>query len=485
MSNGMRMRLLRTNLWIKKMMCREVKTAQLFTSGMVPHPDGLLSPIIFGLTPEEKSVMTGYIQLPTYFIHPEIYKAFFKRRYRQIDAIIGGTKKFIIGPDGGLIEDEKGNTGIDWFYRNFDKIKFKAQEVDEENDRIMSKNLKTAYNRLERSDVFIDKVLVCELILRDINTTDGKLMKVDELNGLYQDILRMCDMYSGDVNNMMINRDTIALRIQLKIVALLEYAFDRIFGKDGIQRKNVMGRKVDFTSRNIISATTFEGKFGSSVIDIDRVGYPLSAIVGSFTPMIMYNLKVFFQNCYDTGKIKNMSHDEFEAFYDYKYCKKILEKYIHSWGERFQYIPASGDKDKISFIEQEFIIHRDGKDEVITRPLTILEVLYIVAYNTIEKRDRVTSITRYPIINKYNNVITKIHVLSTHKTQSVMIDGISYPFYPNIDKIQEVLSSHNPEEHEEIVGSMFHETIKMSNVFLPGFNADFDKLSTYLETNSA
>lgn len=456
------------------MQAKEVTTAQLFTASGQPHPEGLLSPIIFGSTPDEKRVMTGYIKLPMYFIHPEVYKGFFKRRFRDIDNIINGTKRFSISPDGELIPNEKGGTGLKWFYDNFDKINVKGSD-ELETDKIMSKELKKAFNRMAREDVFFNKVTVCELILRDINTGDGNRTKVDELNTIYQGIIQLAQVYSYDNNNMAINRDSIAMKLQLKLVALLEYAFDKIFGKDGIQRKKTMGRNVDYTSRNIISAVKFKGKFGSSPLNMDNAGYPLSAVIGSFTPMFMYNMNVFFKKMYDTGKIK-VSPDEFESFYDLKYCKSLIDKYLRSWSERLDKIPSNADNDNTSFLELTFnIVGEDGSTSVINRQITLIELFYMIAYMTVELTGRVTSITRYPILNKHNNVLTKIHVLSTTDTKMVVVDGIEYPYYPDIFTIEKELKTKDPDKYEEIIGALFQETIKMSNVYLPGFNADFDR----------
>lgn len=472
---GLRIRLLKPNKWIKNMMSAEVKTAQLFTANGQPHPEGLLSPEIFGMTPEEKSVKTGWIRLPMPFIHPEIYSGFLRRRFRDIDNIINGSKKYIIDSAGNLIQDENGKTGLKWFYDNFDKINIRGSEAKDD-DRILSKELKKSYNRLTKEDIFMDKVIVCELIVRDINTGGGTSVKVDELNSIYQDIIRFKDALSTDSNNLLINRDAIIFKIQSRLIALLDYAYDKIFGKDGIQRKKTMSKTVRFSSRNIISAPEFKGKFGSSPINLDNAGYPLSAVVGSFTPFFIYNLSIFLRQCYDRGMIHDIGVDEFEAYYDLKYCKALIEKYLRSWGERFDGIPASAETKANDYIQMAFNIDRGGTISAVVRKITLIEVFYMIAYNTIELGNKVTSITRYPILNKYNNVVTKIHVLSTHKTVKVTIDGMEYPYYPDIFDLETQLKTRDPNQYEEIIGSLFQETIKMSNTYLPGFNGDYDNI---------
>lgn len=470
---GLKQRLIDNKKYIRRFMCREVTTGQLFTSSGVPHPDGLLSPIIFGETPAEKRVMKGFIRLPVPIIHPAVYRGFFKRRMRNIDNIINGTKKYTVQEDGTLLETPTGNTGLVWLYNNFEKIKFKAaQEADE--DRILSQKVKTSFNRMTKEDVFIDKFIVCPLILRDISR-EGGMVKVDELNGMYQSLIQLSQIYSGDSNNILIDRNAILYKIQIKTVQILNYAYDKIFGKDGVQRKKALGRNPEFTSRNIISAPIFTGKFGSSPIDIDRVGYPLSAVVGSFTPLFMFNMMQFFKMCYDMGHIKGITEDEFESYYDMKFCKSLIDKYIKSWSERLQHISASAEKDKSLLTFDFTVTDEKGTVRHITRPVTIIEVFYMSAYVSVEMADRVTAITRYPILNKYNCVVTKIHVLSTRETIRTEVSGLTYPYYPNIFDAEERLKTKDPDRYEELIGRLFHETIKMSNVYLKGFNGDYDK----------
>ena len=101
-----------------------------------PAPGGLFDPDIFGRTTEEKRALTGYVRLNKMYIEPIVYEAFFKRKYRAVDDIILGRKKFVI-KNGELIEDEdNGGTGLEWFYDNFDKIKLKNAEEHDDDKRI-------------------------------------------------------------------------------------------------------------------------------------------------------------------------------------------------------------------------------------------------------------------------------------------------------------------------------------------------------------
>ena len=97
---------------------RPVTNPILFESGNVPTPDGLLSLEIFGMTSRERKENFSYIELHDYFIHPYAYKMLL-RLDRRIESVVKGTRKFIINAEGQLVEDEeKGNNGCDWLYKN-------------------------------------------------------------------------------------------------------------------------------------------------------------------------------------------------------------------------------------------------------------------------------------------------------------------------------------------------------------------------------
>ena len=102
---------------------QEVTSAVLFQRGDVPHPDGLISNEIFGVTTKSRKETCAYIDLHGHFFHPHIYKAL-KRLFRNVEKIINGESYYRISPEGYLILDnENGETGIEFLYDNWEKIK--------------------------------------------------------------------------------------------------------------------------------------------------------------------------------------------------------------------------------------------------------------------------------------------------------------------------------------------------------------------------
>ena len=96
-------------------------TDPLFFNGEKPTSAGLLSNEIFGISTQERSGVYSYIDLGEYFISPLAYSAMCKLN-TKIPAIIAGNDKFSISEKGILTPDENGNTGLKWFYKNYDKV---------------------------------------------------------------------------------------------------------------------------------------------------------------------------------------------------------------------------------------------------------------------------------------------------------------------------------------------------------------------------
>ena len=131
----MKIKLLNTELFIKANKLKEVTNPITLDRGSIPTVDGLLSTEIFGITPTERKRNFAYINLHGHFLQPIVYKQI-KRLDKRIDFIISGTKKYSIDKDGQIVEDENGDTGIEWFYSVWDKIKWKRNYSNIRSERI-------------------------------------------------------------------------------------------------------------------------------------------------------------------------------------------------------------------------------------------------------------------------------------------------------------------------------------------------------------
>ena len=152
----------------------------VFFNGPTPTEDGLLSNEIFGITKAERSGIYGYIDLGGTFIHPLVYKTLCKLN-GKIESIINGTEYFIINDKGELIPSDDGGTGIEWFKRNFNKIKFQRNESSSRNKRI-------DFIEKCKNEMWISKYIVIPAYYRDVDTRDAGI-GVGEINKLYSSLI--------------------------------------------------------------------------------------------------------------------------------------------------------------------------------------------------------------------------------------------------------------------------------------------------------
>ena len=113
--------------FIKKNDVKEITNPVFFIRDGIPTPDGLLSNEIFGITREERANIWGYIDLQGTYLHPLVYKLW-GRMDSSIKNIVHGLKSYKIDSHGYIVEDDEGETGLDFLVKNMDKIKIKESD---------------------------------------------------------------------------------------------------------------------------------------------------------------------------------------------------------------------------------------------------------------------------------------------------------------------------------------------------------------------
>ena len=100
---------------------------------------------------------------------------------------------------------------------------------------------------------------------------------------------------------------------------------------------------------------------------------------------------------------------------------------------------------------------------LITRPATWTDLIYIAAEKAVENKFVMTS--RYPIEDFYGIMYTKARIMSTTETTTATIDGVDYKFYPVVRVGQDS-------------SNFFVNTMSPCNVYLKGMGGDYDGDST-------
>jgi DNA-directed RNA polymerase beta' subunit len=449
---------------------KEVTNPILFEAGNMPTPDGMLSLEIFGSTSAQRKENFAYISLHDYFLHPYAYKMLL-RLDRRIESIVKGTRKFIINEEGQFVEDEEnGSNGCAWLYKNWDKIKFKRNESNVRNERI---NLIEAYNR---NVLFIKRWIVIPAFYRDVNfqNADAGKLSHNELTDLYCKLLRFTNMVAATSEfDFMVNSNK--GKVQDILVEIYNYFKHKLEKKNGLIRKSLLGKSIDYGVRAVIAAPEFRtNKYDENIVDFTHCAIPIALLCTLFYPFMLHELRIFFNEQYESlnYKIEDLSVYnkklsgsadliDFNFYYNEDYFKKLMDTFTRSYDNRFKKIEIPLKEDQPYPIYYKIRLEREN-GELIERDMTITDVLFIVANRACANKH--VFITRYPITNHLGSMASKLNVSSTTQTEPLLYNGVLYTHYPKIDL------SMSPEE----ISTYFYDVLKLSNVLLKQFGGDYD-----------
>lgn len=474
-NSAMRIGLLNPDKFIREHDVKFVDDIHVFQSGGdEPSDEGLLSPIIFGDTLKERRKKLGAIKLDGYYIHPLIYSRVFKRHWRQIDGLISGETEFKINSEGNLVEVEEGEgqTGLEFFYQNFNKINLDNLEI-KDNDSYILKQLKESIHNLDRNKLFINKWLIIPLMFRDVHEAEGGHVSLDIINEKYKKLLSYIKVIENGKDNPLFDLNQMRYRVQIQITEIFKFLLDKsLKGKDSVAKRQVQSKKIDYASRLVMSAPSFNNEvIGESPIDIDTIGLPLSAVCDMYAPFVINGMYNILETKFNRGEIKG-TKEEFDDMYNKQELHEIINTYTSSWGERLNYLPQPNNEDEHIMLSA---LEENGSEWTeLNRPMTITDLLYQSAYMTVELGDKYDILTRYPVMDVFNVLPNKVHVLSTEDTKKIKIEDFEYKYYPDLDN---VLSDpdlmEDVDRFEKKISSMYSETANISNALLEGLNGDY------------
>ena len=448
---------------------QEVTSGILFQRGGIPHPNGLISNEIFGITTRSRKETFAYIDLHGYFFHPHIYKAL-KRLYRNVEKIVNGEEYYSIDNTGKLVKDDDGDTGIEFLYNNWSKIKWEYS-IDQgmRNERI------DLVTKTKKNEVFMHYCLVIPAFYRDVTYSKSGSGETGNINQLYAKLIR----YSGlvrdkDMFDFQFNATN--YNIQSTLVEIYDYFKTKLEKKNGLLRKYLLGRNVDYCTRTVITAPNFHAERPSDMItDFRHAALPISQICSLAYPFIMHWVKNFFErevidvplkdtiyNFSDTSSGTVQLADPALVFNE-KYYKKMIDLYFRDPESRFNRIevPLKGTNKKGYLVFRGKLLDPNTKAELATqanRYLTWTDILYMAACDV--TKDKFCLVTRYPLLDEFGIFLAEIRVVSTTETVVASYNGQVYPWYPKID-------FNVPADK---IASKFIDSVQFSNSYLPGLD---------------
>lgn len=484
----MKIWLLDEEKFIKLNNLKEVSNPISFEKGMVPTEDGLFSNTIFGMNIYDRKHTWAYIDLKGHYMNPKAYITL-KTLNKNFESVIYGTKNYTI-KDGVLVEDEDGGTGLEWLYKNWEKINFKKNESGKRNSRI------DMLNNHKKDEIFFTKWAVCPAFYRDVNissNTSGK-PKVPEINDLYTGILRnVAILQDGTSFDFMLA--AVGGKIQSLLVDIYNLMKDKVTGKTGYLRRSILGKSIDYCGRIVITATPYDKNcVEDQHINFYNTGVPLSHCCAQLTPFIIWWLNGFFRTRViaqkdqfpiynDKGEKVYVHLDNPEVVFNDDFIDKNLTRWINNPSSRFDIIELpikEDDKKKFGIKKPKYLTlagysyetttmakadfnsggNANGKE--LNRHLTWTDLLYQAAMDVSE--DKHVVITRYPLLDYLGTYFSRIYVMSTRETVPMIINGKLYDEYPKIDLNMA----------KGRIEASFIDSYKICALYLSGLGGDFD-----------
>lgn len=474
--DNLQVSLLDVDDFVKKNNLVEITNPVIFDTSSNPTNDGLLSNTIFGITKESRASTFAYISLKKKFLQPLVYRIWSKVD-SKIKSVIHGIGTYSVDKSGNIVEDPKGDNGIDFLRKNLDKIKFR------ETDSIKRERYIKFLND-NRKNFFIDKLIVIPPFFRDIKVDGGKI-SVGDINKLYINIMVSASAIGDSTEYGFSIGKSVEGRLQEGLIEVYKWfgtgtdsnPNGGLPGKFGVIRRANLSKTTDYATRLVLSAPKLDVENMEDLrADFDYSVLPMTSAAANFFPFVIFHMRRFFENEFigDTkypiidkdGSIIYGEIEDYQIQFSDEMLKKELDRFIHGYSDRFRPVKVlcrvKGKQEYLDLKWKGFYKEPDGKALKNERPLTWCDVIYMACEEAV--KDRMILITRYPIDTFYNEFATKIRLASTIETEEAVFDDVVYTHYPKIRK----------EDIGKDTSSSFIDTMNICNGYLDSIGGDYD-----------
>lgn len=402
----------------------EITNPVYLDGSSTPTKDGIFSYEIFGRPGgNRRKFQFGYIDLGKRFIHPVAYIQML-RLFSKLPDILTGNKTFKVTSEGHLIEDPDGETGIDFLYKNFDRIKFDDRGVK---SRKTKNEIFEAYTK---DEVFCSKWLVIPPFYFDINLrTDEGARSIDELGSLYIKLISMTRLLKNE--GSFFTSYSMENTIQTTLYDIYKIFATKVSMKQGLIHKDILGKNVDYTVRGVVSAPSLRkaNSYRDQEVPYGYVGVPLYMLCTTFFPFVVAELERLMQelNAYKVYLSNSAGHEILASTIDTissTNYEKMIKLYAKSPENRTQEF-------KIETSDGANALENLAKK--LGRKVTVTDILYIAVSEVI--KDKFVIFVRYPL-EDYRNVGTfRPVILTTEDTVEMHISELwKFKRYPDLSK---------------------------------------------------
>lgn len=473
MSKHFKVRVPDINKIVKLNDLQEVTNSIPFSRDRTPTQDGLLSNEIFGITKFDRSNTFAYIDLGDWFIHPYLYKIWGKLD-SKIKAIVHETDTFKINEKGEFVQDPEGNTGIKWLKANINKVKIAP--------RSKKKDAEVKLLNEYRDVLFVNKFIIIPPFYRDVNTNVDRI-GIGEINKMYQSLMIATKSLKDSADYGFNVNGPIRGRIQESMTAIYDWfcSEPQISKKFGILQRANLNKTADYSARLVITAPTVNvEKMDDLMVDLDHCALPLAAACSVFYTFILFNMRRFFENTFNTGasypcinkqgKVEYIEPYNWQIEFSDTVLKEELDRFAHGYSNRFRPIKIPTKENREIYMAfkgynttpEEYAKKEPGTAPIYNRRLTWCDVIFMCAVEA--SKDKTVLITRYPIDTYFNQISNKVRISSTKETEPMIVDGEFYKYYP---KIRE-------EDINTNTSNLFIDSLNICNCYLKGMTGDYD-----------
>ena len=468
----MKIDLLDINKFIESNYLKEVTNPIFIDRINVPTEDGLFSTKIFGnFGTFERRSLFAYIKLGGHFFNPSVYRALKKLDSKYVK-ILAGSERGIVNAKGIIELSDEGTTGVDFFYKNWDKITFKRNDSRKRNMII---------DVLEKTDkklIFTDKYLVLPASFRDINLSEGKdritIKSTDEVNEIYTKLLNLTYLIKDDSFSFNFTNVNTKFRIQETILEIYEYLTGKLSKKNGMIKQALLAKTIDYSTRSVISCnrTSNVNSYKEQEVSFDTSGIPLSQICVLFFPFIAFEFNAMITQLDNTliNEKDNKKHIKLSLreYFTTDKIKNIINAFIKAPEDRLNFLEIDGKYVSIKRIFQ------DG--QALDGPITLMEWFYMLAYKAVINKPKHVYLTRYPIENYQSIYPTKVRISTITRTSKVKIalnisnkdsapEDILTNEYLNFPDLREFINKKKV--------PIFIDTVHISNLMTESLGADY------------
>lgn len=427
-----------------------------------PTPDGVLSYEIFGTSSQSRKETMAYIDLHGHYMYPNA--AVKLRSYNKTLAeILFGTGLYSFDKKTGqfIKDDVNGTSGPEFLYECWPHIKVKEKTT------LTTKEVEKFFQQ-DRDKLFITKFLVMPPFFRDKNEVTGANMSMGDLNAMYNSIISYTQSIANYTNLFASMTYLTQGRVQQLLVDIYnKIVIEKVKGnpsKFGMLRRAMMSKNIDYSGLMVICAPVLHTNEQSEMMaKYGTVSVPLGRACAMFFPFMVRAVRLYFDRLFIQGGkfpvLRNgkMEYATITDSFDENAVTKMISRFINSPSSRFDPVELPpndlGANTYIAFVGRYY--KNEKEDAAINRPMTMTDLLYIVAKD--ELADKHVYVTRYPLDNYNGQYPAKIELATTIHTKPMKFGERVYQFYPII---------------EGDPTNAFIESVGMSNTYLAELGGD-------------